>query len=70
MGANYAPLNTKELEEELHYSEDPSVGKALKYLIPGYAGYRYAKDARLEQAYQNYRDSQRANRAAQQQQLT
>ena len=60
VGGNYAPLNTKELEEEMAYSEDPGVGKYLKYLIPGYAGYRAAKNNRLEQAYQNYRDNQRS----------
>jgi len=62
IGSNYAPLNTQELEKELAYSEDPSIGKALKYLIPGYAGYRMAKNQRLDEAYQNYKDNQKAQR--------
>jgi len=57
LGANYAPINTKELKEELMYHEDPSISKALKYmLVPGYTGYRAAKTRRLDRAYQKYRD--------------
>lgn len=56
IGGNYSPLSTPELERELRYSEDPSVSKALKYLlVPGYTGYRLAKNKRLEDAYEKYR---------------
>lgn len=58
IGHNYAPISDKELEEELAYSEDPSLSKALKYtLIPGYTGYRMAKNDRLERAFQKYKDT-------------
>lgn len=61
IGGNYAPISTKELKEELAYHEDPSISKALKYLlVPGYTGYRAAKTNRLDQAYQKYRDEQGA----------
>lgn len=61
IGHNYAPISDKELEQEMAYSEDPSIGKALKYaLIPGYTGYRAAKTDRLEHAYDKYRDTNRA----------
>jgi hypothetical protein len=57
LGSNYAPLSDRELKEELEYSEQPSLSKALKHLIPGYAGYRMAKENRLDNAYQNYLDT-------------
>jgi len=61
IGSNYAPISDKELEQEMAYSEDPSISKALKYaLIPGYTGYRAAKTNRLEHAYDKYRDMNRA----------
>ena len=60
IGHNYAPISDKELREEMAYSEDPSISKALKYLlVPGYFGYRQAKNQRLESAYDKYRDTQR-----------
>jgi hypothetical protein len=60
LGGNYAPISNKELEEEMAYSEDPSLSKALKYLlVPGYTGYRLAKNNRLEHAFQKYKDTQR-----------
>lgn len=61
IGHNYAPISDKELEEEMAYTEDPSISKLLKYtLIPGYTGYRAAKADRLDHAYQKYLDTQRA----------
>ena len=60
IGHNYAPISDRELEEEMAYTEDPSLSKALKYsLIPGYTGYRAAKTNRLDHAYQQYRDANR-----------
>ena len=60
LGGNYAPISNKELEEEMAYSEDPSLSKALKYLlVPGYTGYRLAKNDRLEHAFQKYKDAQK-----------
>ena len=56
LGSNYAPISNKELEKEMAYKEDPSLGKTLKYLIPGYAGYRAAKNSSIDQAYQKYKD--------------
>jgi len=68
VGSNYAPINDKELREEMAYSEDPSLSKALKYLLmPGYTGYRAAKNKRLEHAYQSYRDKQRMTPGVEQQ---
>jgi len=62
IGHNYAPISDKELEQEMAYTEDPSISKALKYaLIPGYTGYRAAKTDRLEHAYDKYRDTNRAH---------
>ena len=59
IGSNYAPISNKELKEELAYHEDPSISKALKYLlVPGYVGYRAAKVNRLNHAYDKYQDSQ------------
>jgi hypothetical protein len=61
IGSNYSPISTKELKDELAYHEDPSISKALKYLlVPGYTGYRAAKTNRLDRAYQKYRDEQSA----------
>jgi len=60
LGSNYAPISNNELEQEMAYKEDPSVSKAIKYLIPGYAGYRAAKNSRLDQAYQKYKGEHRA----------
>jgi hypothetical protein len=57
-GSNYAPQSAKELKEELEYSENPSLAKYMRYLLPGYTGYRLAKENRLNHAYQNYLDSQ------------
>lgn len=56
VGSLYSPQSDKELKEEMEYSETPGLGKMLKYLIPGYAGYRMAKENRMEHAYQNYLD--------------
>lgn len=57
VGSNYAPISDKDLEHEMAYMEDPSMSKALKYaLIPGYAGYRQAKNDRVQAAYQKYKD--------------
>lgn len=68
IGSNYTPINDKELREEMAYSEDPSMSKALKYLLmPGYTGYRAAKNKRLEHAYQSYRDKQRMAPSVEQQ---
>jgi hypothetical protein len=59
IGGNYSPISTQELKDELTYHEDPSISKALKYLlVPGYTGYRAAKTNRLDRAYQKYRDEQ------------
>lgn len=68
IGGNYSPISNKELEEELRYSEDPSISKALKYmLVPGYTGYRMAKNNRLEHAYNKYRQERQMQEAAQNQ---
>jgi hypothetical protein len=68
IGGNYSPVSNKELEEELRYSEDPSISKALKYmLVPGYTGYRLAKNNRLEHAYEKYRQERQMQEAAQNQ---
>jgi hypothetical protein len=68
IGGNYTPVSNKELEEELRYSDDPSVSKALKYLlVPGYTGYRMAKNNRLEKAYEKYRLERQMQEAAQNQ---
>lgn len=59
IGNNYAPISNKELKEELQYHEDPSISKALKYLlVPGYVGYRAAKVNRLNHAYDKYQEQQ------------
>lgn len=61
LGSSYTPQSNKELEEEMAYTEDPSLSKALKHIfLPGYSGYRAAKANRLEHAYQKYRDDRRA----------
>lgn len=61
VGSNYAPISDKDLEHEMAYMEDPSMSKALKYaLIPGYAGYRQAKNDRVQAAYQKYKDEHRS----------
>lgn len=58
VGNNYSPISNKELKEELDYTDNPSISKALKYLlVPGYTGYRMAKTNRLEHAYDKYRDA-------------
>jgi hypothetical protein len=58
IGHNYSPISNKELEEEVAYSDNPSISKALKYmLLPGYTGYRMAKNQRLEHAYDKYREA-------------
>jgi hypothetical protein len=68
IGGNYSPVSNKELEEELRYSEDPSISKALKYmLVPGYTGYRLAKNNRLEHAYDKYRQERQMQEASQNQ---
>lgn len=60
VGSNYAPISDKDLEREMAYMEDPSMSKGLKYaLIPGYAGYRQAKNDRVQAAYQKYKDEHR-----------
>lgn len=61
VGSTYSPISDRELKEELEYSENPSISKALKYLIPGYGGYRLAKNRRLETAHQKYLDDRRAD---------
>jgi len=57
LGSTYAPISDRELREELEYSENPSVSKYLKYLIPGYTGYRLAKENRIDHAYKKYLDT-------------
>jgi len=54
LGSTYKPVDDKELLDDVAYTQNPSLSKALKYIAaPGlYAGYRYAKNDRVNRMYE------------------
>lgn len=55
IGHNYHPADKEEYQDEMKSYDKASLAKALKYLmIPGYTGYRLAKENRLKRLSKQY----------------